>query len=609
MKKLKCFNSTKVLFELARGEKYDLDDIVAIARWVKERFDCSDFDMQILIRVMYQFEHKLDDYTKAYLKKVILSYKYWIDEPGNDNMCYWSENHQILFAASEYLAGQLYPDEVFTNSGLTGKEHMDKARVNILRWLSLRWKYGFSEWYSNVYYAADIAPLCNLADFCKDYEIATKSMIVLDLLMLDMALQNFKGVFGGTKGRTFEVHKKNPRKESTRIITNSLWGEEKDESPRESLAAFLELTESYKVPEVILRIGNDRSNVEVKTSMGFDLSDLEREGVNRGSLEEVILCWSVDAYLAPRFIQNTLRIMEKYKLYENAFIKDLKKLNKAFFKKTGILPVVLNIFKPLFSDPALKKVNTYLYKNNYYSLSTAQEYNPGQRGYEQHIWQATLCDDITVFVTHPAVSLNEHNANPKRKPNYWVGMGRLPCSVQYKNINFTMFRLPLLDIAGGRKMPCFTHAYFPRNKFDSVVADGNYVFGKYRDTYIALIGQKALQFNQQADDDLIQKGRQTSWICEMGSVEDFDTFENFIKNVMSAQVSFGKGIIKYKKKGLDMLFRYKDGLYVNNKKVETEYKRLESPYGDIEKQAPAFELEYGGSGLYLDFENLIRYQY
>ena len=95
----------------------------------------------------------------------------------------------------------------------------------------------------------------------------------------------------------------------------------------------------------------------------------------------------------------------------------------------------------------------------------------------------------------------------------------------------------------------------------------------------------------------------------MGSVEDFDTFENFIKNVMSAQVSFGKGIIKYKKKGLDMLFRYKDGLYVNNKKVETEYKRLESPYGDIEKQAPAFELEYGGSGLYLDFENLIRYQY
>ena len=66
-----------------------------------------------------------------------------MDEPGEDSMCYWSENHQILFAASEYLMGQMFPDEVFTNSGITGAQHMEKARVRILDWLEMRWKYGF----------------------------------------------------------------------------------------------------------------------------------------------------------------------------------------------------------------------------------------------------------------------------------------------------------------------------------------------------------------------------------------------------------------------------------------------------------------------------------
>ena len=33
-------------------------------------------------------------------------------KPGCD-MTYWSENHRLLFAAAEYLAGQYWPDELF----------------------------------------------------------------------------------------------------------------------------------------------------------------------------------------------------------------------------------------------------------------------------------------------------------------------------------------------------------------------------------------------------------------------------------------------------------------------------------------------------------------
>ncbi len=42
--------------------------------------------------------------------------KYWPDEPGADAMTYWTESHYLLFSAAGYLAGQLYPEMVFTNS-------------------------------------------------------------------------------------------------------------------------------------------------------------------------------------------------------------------------------------------------------------------------------------------------------------------------------------------------------------------------------------------------------------------------------------------------------------------------------------------------------------
>jgi membrane protein YqaA with SNARE-associated domain len=70
-------------------------------------------------------------------------------EHGQD-MTYWSENHRLLFAAAEYLAGQFWPEEVFISQrnnrkegpagaprpgDMTGKQHMAHARVRVLRWL------------------------------------------------------------------------------------------------------------------------------------------------------------------------------------------------------------------------------------------------------------------------------------------------------------------------------------------------------------------------------------------------------------------------------------------------------------------------------------------
>ena len=100
----------------------------------------------------------------------------------------WTENHQILAWSSEYLAGQLYPDEVFPNNGQTGRWHMEHAAQKIQRWIDWRARTGMAEWDSVVYYNMDFSALLNLVDFAQDNQIALQATMMVDLLFFDIAV-------------------------------------------------------------------------------------------------------------------------------------------------------------------------------------------------------------------------------------------------------------------------------------------------------------------------------------------------------------------------------------------------------------------------------------
>jgi hypothetical protein len=138
-----------LLAKLERGGSFDpaVDGpaVLGACRYVAGRYDCSDFQLPSMLRVLYLHAPRLDDATRRTMEETLLGFSYWMDQGKPNSMCYWSENHQILFAASEYLAGRLMPETVFTVDGRTGAEHMAMARARILSWLSLRWRYGFSE--------------------------------------------------------------------------------------------------------------------------------------------------------------------------------------------------------------------------------------------------------------------------------------------------------------------------------------------------------------------------------------------------------------------------------------------------------------------------------
>jgi len=101
----------------------DLDKIDA-------REDCAEFSAAAFLRLLFLDAEtpRLSPDIRQAITETLLHFKYWIDEPGRDGMCTWSENHQIMFHSCEYLAGTLFPDKIFPNSGMSGKEHKEKAR-------------------------------------------------------------------------------------------------------------------------------------------------------------------------------------------------------------------------------------------------------------------------------------------------------------------------------------------------------------------------------------------------------------------------------------------------------------------------------------------------
>ena len=150
--------------------------------YVNSRRDPSDFNMASLVRLYYLY-HGTGALTQAQeqaLKDCMLNWKYWLDEPGTTYVEMWTENHQMLSASAEYLVGQMFPDEIFSNDGLTGRQKMEKARERFMRWSDLRARTGFAEWDSTTYYPEDLAPLLNLVQFAEDETITTRAAMLVD---------------------------------------------------------------------------------------------------------------------------------------------------------------------------------------------------------------------------------------------------------------------------------------------------------------------------------------------------------------------------------------------------------------------------------------------
>ncbi len=173
--------------------------------FVDSRKDCVDFTIAGLLRIIYRYDQSPNIATGliADIETCLLGFKYWWDEPGDNRRCYHTENHQILFHSDELLLGQRLRDRPFTNDGRNGRAHMAHGLRLTRRWLDHRARFGYSEWLSNCYFEEDLLALLNLYDFAEDEGVRRQAKAQIDVLLFEMALHTYRGIFGATAMRTY----------------------------------------------------------------------------------------------------------------------------------------------------------------------------------------------------------------------------------------------------------------------------------------------------------------------------------------------------------------------------------------------------------------------
>jgi len=595
--------SEYILLQLSQNkDSIDWKLLDADFEYINNQYDVSDFDVTGLVRMLYYYPDKIPESVKEKIGSTLLKFRYRMDEPGENGMCYWSENHQILYAASEYLAGNLFPNKVFTNDGQTGLIHKQRASKRIYDWLEMRWKFGFSEFYSNVYYNEDIAGLINLIDFSDDSVMVNKCKMIMDLLLYDVASQKTGDMFISVSGRAYERNRKGGTHSSARNITNFIWHNVMPASPHLNLALATSL--KYKTPQVIKEIGNDENTAVIKQCNGLNVTDLKKEGYYGSDERSMMMLWGMEAYTNPEIIRNSIAYIRQNKMFSNEFLAPFRYFDFTFLRLFGLEPFVSSYLNLQTNGHSIQRGNTYTYRTKNYALYSVQNYFPGNNADQVHVAGMNVDSTFSIFHSHPA----EPDPSKSESPSYWVGYGRLPHVAQDSSVSLAIYNIPDGKNHYEKAMPGFTHAYFPKYKFDTSAIIGNYVFGRKKENYCVMIGRYNFHYRNKYSDDLIQPGRKVFWIIEASDKSREGSFKKFIERILHNRLTFDEKslsleyVSNHKKLELQFCGNFK----VNGNKINTNYPRFDSPYVRAGNKPENIVFKFNGHYLNLKFKKNIR---
>ncbi len=585
---------------------------------INNKKDTADFRMGSLLRMMY-LDNKtnvLESSFKNQLKSAILGFKYWFTEPNDDAMIMWTENHMILFHSCELLAGQLYPSEIFTNSGMNGSQHVDHALPLVNRWLDWRARFGFSEWHSDIYYEEDLAALLNLVEFSQDNDTATKAAMLVDILAFDFANNYFKGIYATTNGRTNDGKKVGtslsdlPSRTSFAEFAWILLGVGHHEvSGSSSMSAVALCTSDKYVPPPILEaIANASLDYnEHKERNGINIADGPSYGFGYESEDDLMFWWPMSTLAAGPVIEHTLNIMETYDIdpnliFEDELLLDLLKFAADLYGMS--LSEVCTFLKEATQGVALEEANTYTYRTPYYQLSGAQDHQKGLMGMQEHIWQASLDEYATVFTNSHGGFRGESN----------VG-GFKPRATLYKNVGIIQYdrlsqSLILELVYTILEFKDITQAYFPQWAFNEVIQQDKWVFGRRLNSYVALYSNEPQEWEDNIF--LTSQGKKNVYIVELGSVDQYGSFANFTSSILAAPVNVKHLSVGYiveyisPTQGL-VSVAWSGPMKIKGTSIDLgAYERFDNDYCSQDFNTLRTTIQYGTMTLDLDFENATR---
>jgi len=548
--------------------------------------DTSDFDVITFVYALHRFagDPFVDAETWRKTKQAVLDFKYWYTDPTlegkHDDMWYWTENHQMVFDACEYLAGQLYPDDIFTATGWNGREHQARARERLLKWFEYTQRFGFREFHSNVYYSVQFTPLMALAELADAEDIRTRAAMTLDLMVFDLALHTQRGSFGVPHGRSYKKDKMSALDEGTFHLAKLLFDTTDYDYPGSNdTETILMLVgtkgRAYRPPQVILDAGQspgpfvDRERMNLPLDEEEDINDNPRGPYEIGftSEDDMLIWWGASIQTPWQILPTTIVRMNEYDLWENEGFADFKPFENLVRDDPLALQGLSYDLRHVMNFAVLPEINSYTYRTPDYMLASALDFRRGYRATQAHHWQATFDANACVFTTHPGHEpLETTNWREDGEPGQWTGSATSPRIGQFENVAVLLYSPlysghSLFDMDAFFAYVPYTHAYFPQDHFDEVEhmpgeegQSGSWTFGRFRDGYIALYSMRparwiaydpvviATRGMEQPFELRAEGGPDNVWIVEMGSRSENGSFDAFRNAVLGAEVTITRSV-------------------------------------------------------------------
>ncbi|MBR2796505.1 MAG: hypothetical protein IKE17_01995 [Clostridia bacterium] len=344
---------------------------------IERRVDCADFLVCGLIRWLRHYPVSAG--TAARVRQVLVNWRYWMDMDGADAMCFWSENHALMFYSCAMFCGDMYPDAPFPLARRTGRELAAWGRSRVRAWLSDAEGNGFEEFNSAVYMVLTFVALLNLIDYA-DPDLAARAAGVADRLLRTLARHTFRGGFIAPMGRVYRGVLY-PFAQGAMALMNLADGEQ----PYDFGEGWLGFcaTSGYRLPEDLKRLMTEP--VATTYTSGNARIVLEKH-------ED----WCLTSVACPR---------EPYERWpvaasEAAGHDWVKTCNERFHGTT--------------------------------------DFHPGAFGYQQHLWTAALDGEAILFANHPGAN----SETGDMRPGYWHGNGVFPALRQEGNMLGAIYRIP-----------------------------------------------------------------------------------------------------------------------------------------------------------------------
>ncbi len=625
-----------------------VDSFAAVFSQIDDWEDTRDFTMMYLHWMLALGQGESDTTRLApevieAIHERIVDNRYRYDDPlpdGRlDNLWYWSENHQVINLVIEYLGGQRYPDDVFTVTGLTGAEHMARAKPDILAWVRERAQLGFFEFHSNVYMLKNITPLHLLAEQADDAELVVAAAMALDLCVLDLAAHLQAGCYTAPRGRTYKKDKMSSLDEDTFGSAKFLFDDTAAayQSATDGGATFLAAGTRYRPPTLLIDIATDdresvvreRHGVFLDTAAPLEDAPVAPYGKDFADPANLSFWWGLGGLGLWQVARTGLQQATEHRLWDTELFGQVKLMAAINDNDPERVRTWLHEFDAIVNFGFLGEANTYAYRHPKVSLASVLDHRFGEMRDQVHSWQAAIDEHAMVFTTHPLTPpVVTDDWSDDGQPGYWTGEASMPRSAQFRRTAVHIYQ-PAWDETTDATLWSvfpyrpFTHAFVPQDRFDEVRQVGNWTIASKAGGHIALWSWRTPVFR--ANDpgvasrdfdrpyDLIAEGGADNvWIVEVGNDEDDGDLDAF-----AASVTANEPVVDRTADGFEVAWTSPSAgtvafgstgafLVAGNEQPIADHPRHESPWGTIERESMIYELADETGGWALDFDRSTR---